>query len=151
MGRRRRKNCINIDGILLLEKPQGLTSNQALQDVKYLFRACKAGHTGSLDPIATGLLPLCFGEGTKVSQFLLDSDKTYIGEFQLVTETDTYDAEGAVVDPKGVLPVIWASEQDLKRKGLPPSTLRRINFKSIPWSKTDNQNSCRMGISNGSE
>lgn len=97
MGRRRRKNCTNIDGILLLDKPQGLTSNQALQDVKYLFRACKAGHTGSLDPIATGLLPLCFGEGTKVSQFLLDSDKTYIAEFQLGSETDTYDADGEIV------------------------------------------------------
>lgn len=97
MGRKRRKNCNNIDGILLLDKPQGLTSNQALQDVKYLYRACKAGHTGSLDPIATGLLPLCFGEGTKVSQFLLDSDKTYISQFRLGVETDTYDAEGEVV------------------------------------------------------
>lgn len=97
MGRKRRKNCNNIDGILLLDKPQGLTSNQALQDVKHLYRACKAGHTGSLDPIATGLLPLCFGEGTKVSQFLLDSDKAYIADFRLGVETDTYDAEGRVV------------------------------------------------------
>jgi len=97
LGRRKRKNCIDVDGILLLDKPQGLTSNGALQEVKHVFRACKAGHTGSLDPIATGLLPLCFGEGTKVSQFLLDSDKTYICEFRLGQETDTYDADGQIV------------------------------------------------------
>lgn len=101
MGRRRR-NCTHVDGILLLDKPAGMTSNQALQDAKHLFHACKAGHTGSLDPIATGLLPLCFGEGTKISQFLLDADKVYISRFRLGVETDTYDSEGQVTATKAV-------------------------------------------------
>ncbi len=96
MGKRRR-HCVHVDGILLLDKAEGVTSNQALQQVKQLFRACKAGHTGSLDPIATGLLPLCFGEATKISQFLLDADKRYRSIFRLGQETTTYDTEGEVV------------------------------------------------------
>lgn len=102
MARRRRKNCIDLDGIVLLDKPQGLTSNQALQQAKNIYRACKAGHTGSLDPIATGLLPLCFGEATKISQFLLNADKRYWAKFQLGVETNTYDADGDVVAEKPV-------------------------------------------------
>lgn len=94
---KRRRNCVPIDGILLLDKPRGMTSNQALQCAKRLYRACKAGHTGSLDPIATGLLPLCFGEATKISQFLLDADKRYWTVFELGVETETYDTEGEVV------------------------------------------------------
>ena len=94
MARRKTKNCRGLNGILLLDKPAGYTSNQALQKVKRLYRACKAGHTGSLDPIATGLLPLCFGEATKVSQFMLDSDKRYRTRIQLGVETETYDSEG---------------------------------------------------------
>ncbi len=97
MARRKNKNCRNLNGILLLDKPAGYTSNQALQKIKRLFRACKAGHTGSLDPIATGLLPLCFGEATKVSQFMLDSDKRYRTRIRLGVETETYDSEGEVV------------------------------------------------------
>lgn len=87
----------NIHGILLLDKPKGLSSNAALQMVKRLFKAKKAGHTGSLDPLATGMLPLCFGEATKFSQFLLDSDKTYQVEIQFGVKTTTGDAEGEVV------------------------------------------------------
>ena len=83
-----------VDGVLLLNKPAGLTSNQALQKVKRLLRARKAGHTGSLDPAATGMLPLCFGEATKVSAFLLDADKTYRVTAKLGTATDTGDADG---------------------------------------------------------
>ncbi|GMR18158.1 MAG: tRNA pseudouridine(55) synthase TruB [Gammaproteobacteria bacterium] len=102
MAKRRRKNCVDLDGIVLLDKAQGVTSNQALQQVKNLYRACKAGHTGSLDPIATGLLPLCFGEATKISQFLLNADKRYWARFQLGVETNTYDADGDVVADKPV-------------------------------------------------
>lgn len=83
-----------IDGVLLLNKPAGLTSNQALQQVKRLLRARKAGHTGSLDPAATGMLPLCFGEATKVCAFLLDADKTYRVTAHLGSATDTGDATG---------------------------------------------------------
>ncbi len=102
MARRKRKNCRNLNGILLLDKPAGYTSNQALQKVKRVYGACKAGHTGSLDPIATGLLPLCFGEATKVSQFMLDSDKRYRARIQLGVETRTYDSEGDVVATRKV-------------------------------------------------
>lgn len=83
-----------IDGLLLLNKPAGLTSNQALQRVKRLLNAKKGGHTGSLDPAATGMLPLCFGEATKVCAFLLDADKTYRVTARLGVATDTADAEG---------------------------------------------------------
>lgn len=83
-----------IDGLLLLNKPAGLSSNQALQRVKRLLNAKKAGHTGSLDPAATGMLPLCFGEATKVCAFLLNADKTYRVTAKLGVATDTGDAEG---------------------------------------------------------
>lgn len=86
-----------INGVLLLDKPQHLSSNHALQRVKRLFNAKKAGHTGSLDPIATGMLPICFGEATKFSQFLLDSDKTYEVTARLGIETNTGDSEGDVI------------------------------------------------------
>jgi tRNA pseudouridine55 synthase len=87
-----------VDGILVLDKPLGLTSNHALQRVKRLYEAAKAGHTGSLDPLATGVLPLCLGEATKFSQFLLDADKAYQSTFVLGTVTDTGDAEGRVLE-----------------------------------------------------
>jgi len=83
-----------VDGLLLLNKPAGLTSNQALQKVKRLLRAKKAGHTGSLDPAATGMLPLCFGEATKVCAFLLEADKTYRVTARLGVATDTADGDG---------------------------------------------------------
>lgn len=86
-----------INGILLLDKPLNLTSNGALQRVKRLFAARKAGHTGSLDPLATGMLPLCFGEATKFSQFLLESDKYYRVTAKLGEKTTTGDAEGEII------------------------------------------------------
>lgn len=101
MGRRSRKGR-NISGILLLDKPMGITSNAALQKVKRLFNACKAGHTGSLDPLATGVLPLCFGEATKFSQFLLDADKSYRARMRLGVTTDSGDADGEVTETKPV-------------------------------------------------
>ncbi|KAB2921992.1 MAG: tRNA pseudouridine(55) synthase TruB, partial [Dechloromonas sp.] len=86
-----------VDGVLLLDKPLGLTSNDALQKARRLFSAAKGGHTGTLDPAATGLLPLCFGEATKFSADLLDADKTYEAVVQLGVTTDSGDAEGQVV------------------------------------------------------
>ncbi len=86
-----------IDGVLLLDKPLGLSSNQALQQVKRLYQAAKAGHTGSLDPLATGLLPICLGEATKFSHFLLDADKSYRALVKLGSTTTTGDAEGEVL------------------------------------------------------
>ena len=83
-----------VDGLLLLNKPAGITSNQALQKVKRLLQASKAGHTGSLDPAATGMLPLCFGEATKVCAYLLDADKIYRVTARLGTATDTADGDG---------------------------------------------------------
>jgi tRNA pseudouridine55 synthase len=86
-----------VHGVLLLDKPLGLSSNQALQKVKWLLRAEKAGHTGTLDPLATGVLPLCFGAATKFSQLHLDADKTYETTLRLGVTTATGDAEGAVL------------------------------------------------------
>ncbi len=96
MARRRKGRAV--DGILVLDKPLGVSSNRALQSVKHLFCAAKAGHTGSLDPLATGVLPLCFGEATKFSQYLLDADKAYQSTFTLGTVTDTSDAEGKILE-----------------------------------------------------
>jgi tRNA pseudouridine55 synthase len=87
-----------VNGILLLDKPIGCTSNAALQKAKRMLNARKAGHTGSLDPLASGMLPLCFGEATKVSAFLLDADKTYRVTARLGQRTDTADADGQVIE-----------------------------------------------------
>ena len=97
MARRSKVKGRNVTGVLLLDKPPGLTSNDALQQVKALYQARKAGHTGSLDKAASGLLPLCFGEATKLSGFLLNADKHYHTVFQLGAQTSTGDAEGDVV------------------------------------------------------
>ena len=86
-----------LNGVLLLDKPQGLSSNTALQQARRLFAAEKAGHTGVLDPLATGLLPVCFGEATKFAQYLLDADKAYSATLKLGEATSTGDAEGEVV------------------------------------------------------
>ncbi len=98
MGRRRGKRGRQVDGVLVLDKPQGCTSNQILQRIKRMFGADKAGHTGSLDPLATGVLPLCFGEATKFSQFLLDADKAYVVKAQWGAKTTTADADGEVIE-----------------------------------------------------
>jgi tRNA pseudouridine55 synthase len=106
----KRKSGLNVHGIILLDKRLGVSSNQALQEVRRLFNANKAGHTGTLDPLATGLLPLCFGEATKVSALLLDDDKRYQVVVQLGVTTDTGDAEGAVLE---TLPVPQLTRTDL--------------------------------------
>ncbi|WP_114326454.1 tRNA pseudouridine(55) synthase TruB [Candidatus Colwellia aromaticivorans] len=100
MAKRRKGRQIN--GVLLLDKPHGLSSNHALQTVKRLYFAQKAGHTGALDPLATGMLPICLGEGTKFSQYLLDTDKTYQVTAKLGIRTTTSDAGGEVVSEKKV-------------------------------------------------
>jgi tRNA pseudouridine55 synthase len=104
-----------VDGVLLLHKPAGMTSNQALQRAKRLFFVEKAGHTGSLDPLATGVLPLCFGEATKFSQFLLDADKGYRTCIRLGATTDTCDADGEILEEKSTLGITLAQvEQALQ-------------------------------------
>lgn len=93
-----------LHGVILLDKPLGLSSNDALQKVRRLMRAEKAGHTGTLDPLATGLLPLCFGAATKFSQVSLDADKRYIATVKLGQTTSTGDAEGEILQTRPVLP-----------------------------------------------
>ncbi|HEY6985320.1 MAG TPA: tRNA pseudouridine(55) synthase TruB, partial [Rhodanobacteraceae bacterium] len=96
----KRKQTRDVHGILLFDKPSGLSSNQALQAVRRLYGAAKAGHAGSLDPLATGLLPICFGEATKIAGLLLGSRKAYLTECRLGATTDTDDAEGRVIETR---------------------------------------------------
>lgn len=107
MARRRKGRAVN--GVVLIDKPPGMTSNQVLQKVRWLYNAEKAGHTGTLDPAATGLLPICLGEATKFSQFLLDATKSYLTVGRLGVTTDTLDAEGAILDQRPI-PDNWAVE-----------------------------------------
>ena len=97
-----RKRGRDIHGVFLLDKPQGMSSNDIMQKVKRIFQANKAGHTGALDPLATGMLPVCLGEATKFSQFLLDADKRYLVTAKLGERTDTSDAEGQIVETRDV-------------------------------------------------
>lgn len=100
MGRTRKGRAIN--GVLLVDKPTGVSSNFVVQKVKRIFFAKKAGHTGALDPLATGLLPICLGEATKFSQFLLDADKSYLVSAKLGERTDTSDSDGEIVETNEV-------------------------------------------------
>lgn len=97
-----RRSWQRVDGVLLLDKPSGMTSNSALQNARRMVSAAKAGHTGTLDPLASGLLPLCFGEATKFSADLLEADKTYNAELLFGVTTDTGDAEGTVLQRRPV-------------------------------------------------
>lgn len=106
---RRKRTGRNVDGILLLDKTIGVTSNGVLQEVKRQFRANKAGHTGSLDPLATGMLPICLGQATRMSAFLLDADKRYQASFQLGVRTSTGDTEGEVLETRDVPPLDLAA------------------------------------------
>lgn len=106
MSRPRRRGR-DVHGVLLLDKPGGLSSNDALQKVKRLYNANRAGHTGALDPLATGMLPICLGEATKFSQYLLDSDKRYRVIARLGQRTDTSDADGNIVQER---PVTFTAE-----------------------------------------
>lgn len=140
------KTTENIHGVLLLNKDSGESSNRALQRAKRLFNAAKAGHTGSLDPLASGVLPICFGEATKFSQFLLDADKTYVVTAKLGVTTTTSDAEGEILEIKlvpqftreqilaaiakfiGVSKQIPSMYSALKHKGQPLYKLARQNI-----------------------
>jgi tRNA pseudouridine55 synthase len=142
-GKSRRRS---VDGILLLDKPLGLSSNAALQNAKHLYNAEKAGHTGSLDPLATGLLPICLGEATKLSAYLLDADKRYQARVRLGVRTSTGDGEGqetAASDPSslsreqleaaipqflGAITQIPPMYSAIKREGTPLYTLARAGI-----------------------
>jgi len=91
-----------VDGIVLLDKPTNITSNKLLQKVKFIYNAKKAGHTGSLDPIATGALPICLGEATKVSKYLIESSKTYHVVAKLGEKTNTGDSDGIITEKKSL-------------------------------------------------
>ncbi|MCW8959694.1 MAG: tRNA pseudouridine(55) synthase TruB [Gammaproteobacteria bacterium] len=111
MARRHKARGRKVNGILLLDKPVGITSNAALQEVKRLLYAAKAGHTGNLDPLASGMLPICLGEATKLSAYLLDADKVYLGTCKLGVRTTTADAEGEIVEERPV-PALSESQVD---------------------------------------
>ena len=111
-----------VHGVLLLDKPLGLSSNQALQKVKWLLRADKAGHTGTLDPLATGVLPLCFGAATKFSQRQLDADKTYEAVLLLGRKTSTGDAEGEVIETRPVPAITPELLDEMTRRFTGPQT-----------------------------
>lgn len=132
-----------INGILLLDKQAGITSNGALQIAKKMFAAAKAGHTGSLDPLATGMLPICFGEATKFSQFLLDADKSYRVTARFGITTETGDADGAVLEQKPVafteaqlLAAMAAFEGDIEQV---PSMYSAIKHNGEPLYKLARQ------------
>ncbi len=131
------KSRQNIDGILLLNKPVGISSNKALTEVKKIFNAKKAGHTGSLDPLASGMLPICFGEATKFSQYLLEADKEYYVEAKLGARTTTGDAEGTIVETRD-LPANLVDEIEIvldKFRGeiqQIPSMYSALKFKGRP-------------------
>lgn len=132
-----------VSGILLLDKPAGITSNGALQTVKKMYAAAKAGHTGSLDPLATGMLPICFGEATKFSQFLLDADKEYRVTARLGVVTETGDADGEVirtrpvaVTPAEVETALMAFEGDIEQI---PSMYSAIKHQGQPLYKLARQ------------
>ncbi len=111
-----------VHGVLLLDKPLGLSSNQALQKAKWLLRAEKAGHTGTLDPLATGVLPLCFGAATKFSQLQLDADKTYEALLLLGQKTTTADAEGEVIETRPVPEITPEMLVDITQRFIGPQT-----------------------------
>ena len=105
MARRQKVRGRKLNGVVLLDKPVGISSNAALQIVKRLFYAAKAGHTGNLDPLASGMLPICLGEATKLSAYLLDADKVYVGTCKLGVKTSSADAEGEVIETREVPPL----------------------------------------------
>ena len=109
MARRNSRKFRAVNGILLLDKPTGISSNKALQNTRFLYQAAKAGHTGSLDPLASGMLPVCFGEATKMSAYLLDADKRYLTTATLGAVSSTGDAEGEL-ETYGAIPELSAAE-----------------------------------------
>ena len=127
----------DVSGVLLLDKPVGITSNAALQHAKRLFRAAKAGHTGILDPLASGLLPLCLGEATKFAQYPTDADKAYDAVIKLGVTTDTGDSEGQVLSQHAV--TVTLAEVERAAQHLPARLckcrrcIRRSNTRASPY------------------
>ena len=142
MSKRRRGR--DVSGVLVLDKPPGLSSNQVVQKAKRLFNARKVGHTGALDPLATGVLPLCFGEATKFSQYLLESDKKYWACLQLGIATDSGDADGQVIAERPIENIDTAKIEDALRffRGefdQVPSMFSAIKHKGQPLYKLARQ------------
>lgn len=142
MARRRRGR--EVSGIIVLDKPIGESSNRSLQKVKRLFDAAKAGHTGSLDPLATGVLPLCFGEATKISQFLLDSDKAYRTTIKLGIKTASGDSEGEIInttDASGINSDMLAKALENFRGEIEqiPSMFSALKHQGVPLYKLARQ------------
>ncbi len=135
-----------LDGILLLDKPVGISSNAALQQAKRLFQAQKAGHTGSLDPLASGLLPICFGEATKLSAFLLESDKLYRVIAQLGIQTDTGDAEGRTIAQTRVPLLEAAQVEAVFREHLGPQQQRPPMYSALKHQGQRLYTLARQGI-----
>jgi len=137
MGRRGKNKGRHIDGVILLDKHLGCSSNHLLQQVKRLFNANKAGHTGALDPLASGMLPICLGEATKFSQFLLDADKTYEVTAHLGVRTTTSDADGEVVETKPVdvseAQLLEAMEQFKGTTDQVPSIYSALKYEGKPY------------------
>ncbi|WP_417438214.1 tRNA pseudouridine(55) synthase TruB [Idiomarina sp.] len=136
MSKARLRKGRALTGVVLLNKPQGMSSNHALQRVKRLYNAQKAGHTGALDPLATGILPVCLGEATKFSQYLLDADKAYRVEATLGVRTTTSDAEGEVVEEKpvavGAATVANAIKQFIGEQDQSPSIYSALKHEGRP-------------------
>lgn len=143
MGRRRKGRAIN--GVVLLNKGLDVSSNNALQQVKRLFGAAKAGHTGALDPLATGMLPICLGEATKFSQFLLDSDKTYQVTGKLGIRTTTSDADGDIIETRDVDVSLEQLKQELN-KFLGPQKQVPTMFSALKYQGKPLYHYARQGI-----
>jgi len=137
----RRRKGLAINGIVVLNKPQGITSNAALQRVRHVLDAQKAGHTGALDPLATGVLPLCFGEATKFSQILLDADKEYVTRARLGIKTDSADADGEIIEKKPVPTTLGDAELEVILNCFRgsimqvPSMYSALKYKGVPLYK----------------
>jgi len=143
LGQRKQKGRV-VNGVILLDKPCNISSNGALQIVKNLFNARKAGHTGSLDPLATGMLPICLGEATKVSAFLLDANKKYRTTIKLGVRTTTGDAEGDVLNTRPVCGVTFKQLENVlsEFKGLieqTPPMYSALKVKGVPLYKLARQ------------
>lgn len=139
-------DLLAIDGILLVNKSQGLSSNAVLQKAKRLFKAKKAGHTGSLDPLATGMLPVCFGEATKVCQYLLDADKSYQATGLLGAKTDTSDSMGIIIDQVDNFTVSEQQLRDVISEFIGPISQTPSMFSALKHQGTPLYKLARKGV-----
>lgn len=143
---RKRKKGRRVNGVLLLDKPSDITSNRALQRVRAMYQAQKGGHTGALDPLATGMLPLCFGEATKFAQYLLNADKTYEVVAKLGETTETGDAEGEIVEKKAVPTVSFSQIEDILQRFLGETEQIPSMYSALKHNGTPLYKLARQGI-----